>query len=163
MAEQKKDYLNRIMNYCARAERCTYDVQKKLATWEVPIEETDEIMQRLREDKYLDDVRYAKCYVSDKWKLDLWGRGKIKNGLYQKGFRDPALQEALQLIDQDEYVHGLHHLLSKKRDSISRETRIAQMKKLLRYGFTRGFEEDLIWKWLEQKGYSFEENNTPEE
>jgi hypothetical protein len=39
----------------------------------------------------------------------------------------------------------------KKRESIKRESTTSQMKKLLSFGASRGFEEELIWSWMERE------------
>ncbi len=144
------------MPYCAQAERCTQDVLKKLADWEVPEEEIDEILEKLRKEKFLDDTRYAHSFVADKWRLDQWGRVKIRNGLFQKGISESLIQSALDTIDQDAYISGMENLLVKKRATIHKEPVISQMKKLLSFGASRGFEEELIWRWLEKEGLGFE-------
>ena len=144
------------MPYCAKAERCTMDVVRKLASWDVPEEETEMILETLRQEKFLDDVRYAKSFVADKWRLDQWGRSKISNGLFQKGMSEQLIQQALDTIDMDQYISGMEIVLSKKRDSIRKETHVSQMKKILSFGVSRGFEEEYIWKWLEKEGLSFD-------
>jgi regulatory protein len=149
-------FLKRIMPYCAQAERCTQDVLKKLADWEVPDEAIDEILEKLRQEKFLDDTRYAHSFVADKWRLDQWGRVKIRNGLFQKGINESLIQSALDSIDEDAYISGMESLLVKKRATIHKEPVISQMKKLLSFGASRGFEEELIWRWLEKEGLGFE-------
>lgn len=146
--------------YCARAEHCTQDALKKLSEWEVPEEEAEEILEKLREEKYLDDDRYAASFAADKWKLDLWGRAKIKNGLFQKGLSETQIENAISTIDQTQYISGMENLLSKKRETIRNESPIQQMKKLISFGVSRGFEEELIWRWLEKEGLSFDGNGT---
>jgi regulatory protein len=153
------DFLKKGMNYCSLAERCTQDVMQKLTAWGVPEEEVDSIIEALRHEKFLDDVRYANSFVSDKWKLDLWGRSKIKNGLFQKGIAEVLIQNALDTIDQDAYLSGMEALLVKKRNTISSEAPKQQMKKLIAFGNSRGFEEELIWQWLEREGLSFDTND----
>ena len=154
--EPKSAILKRIMPYCAKAERCTLDVVRKLASWDVPEEEIEMILETLRKEKFLDDVRYANSFVADKWRLDQWGRSKISNGLFQKGIPELLIQHALDTIDMDQYISGMDNVLSKKRDSIRKETPVSQMKKILSFGVSRGFEEEYIWKWLEKEGLSFD-------
>ena len=153
----KSDFLNRCMRYCSGAERCTQDVVKKLATWEAPEDEYEVILETLRKDILLDDTRYAHSFVADKWRLDQWGKVKIRNGLFQKGISETLIQNAIDTIDQDGYVAVLHNLLEKKRVSIKKEAMTSQMKKLLSFGASRGFEEELIWQWMESKGLSFDQ------
>ena len=153
----KSDFLNRCMRYCSGAERCTQDVVKKLVTWEAPEDEYEVILETLRKEKFLDDTRYAHSFVADKWRLDQWGKVKIRNGLFQKGISETLIQNAIDTIDQDGYVAVLHNLLEKKRVSIKKEAMTSQKKKLLSFGASRGFEEELIWQWMESKGLSFDQ------
>ena len=153
----KSDFLNRCMRYCSGAERCTQDVVKKLVTWEAPEDEYEVILETLRKEKFLDDTRYAHSFVADKWRLDQWGKVKIRNGLFQKGISETLIPNAIDTIDQDGYVAVLHNLLEKKRVSIKKEAMTSQMKKLLSFGASRGFEEELIWQWTESKGLSFDQ------
>ena len=153
----KSDFLNRCMRYCSGAERCTQDVVKKLVIWEAPEDEYEVILETLRKEKFLDDTRYAHSFVADKWRLDQWGKVKIRNGLFQKGISETLIQNAIDTIDQDGYVAVLHNLLEKKRVSIKKEAMTSQMKKLLSFGASRGFEEELIWQWMESKGLSFDQ------
>lgn len=150
------DVLKRLMPYCAQAERCTQDVIRKLSDWGVPEEFTEEILEELRVEKFLDDARYAYSFVADKWRLDQWGRLKIRNGLFQKGINEALIQTALDTIDQETYLSGMATLLEKKRKTLSGEPTIVQMKKLLAFGASRGFEEELIWQWLEKEGLIIE-------
>ena len=153
----KSDFLSRCMRYCSGAERCTQDVLKKLVSWEAPEDEYEDILETLRKEKFLDDTRFANSFVADKWRLDQWGKVKIRNGLFQKGISETLIQNAIDTIDQDGYVVVLHHLLEKKRVSIKKEAMTSQMKKLLSFGASRGFEEELIWQWMESKGLSFDQ------
>jgi regulatory protein len=153
----KSDFLSRCMRYCSGAERCTQDVLKKLVSWEAPEEEYELILETLRKEKFLDDTRYANSFVADKWRLDQWGKVKIRNGLFQKGISETLIQNAIDTIDQEGYVAVLHHLLEKKRISIQKEAMTSQMKKLISFGASRGFEEELIWQWMESKGLSFDQ------
>ena len=153
----KSDFLNRGMRYCSGAERCTQDVVKKLVTWEAPEDEYEVILETLRKEKFLDDTRYAHSFVADKWRLDQWGKVKIRNGLFLYVIGETLIQNAIDTIDQEGYVAVLHNLLEKKRVSIKKEVMTSQMKKLLSFGASRGFEEELIWQWMEGKGLSFDQ------
>jgi len=163
ISSEQKEFLNRAMNYCALAERCTQDVVKKLTEWGAPEEAIETVLEKLRLEKFLDDDRYANSYVADKWKLDQWGRAKIRNGLFQKGFGEQQIQQALETIDQDEYVVILDNVLARKRETIKTESPIQQMKKIISFGTSRGYEEDLIWEWLEKEGLNFDAGNAKDE
>lgn len=152
---EKTDYLGKIMAYCARAERCRQDVEKKLTAYGTPEDEMEPIIDTLYKDNFLHDERYTRFYTSDKWRLDQWGRLKIRNGLFRKGFSEALIEKALDTIDEEEYKASMESVLSKKRKTLKAEEPVEQMKKLLAFGSNRGIEEALIWKWLEQEGLSF--------
>lgn len=145
----KSDFLKRAMRYCAGVEHCTQDVVLKLRSWKASEEEVDEIIKTLREQNFLDDTRYARAFVSDKWKLNLWGREKIRHGLLQKGIDASVIQNSLNTIDEEEYIKGLHQLLHKKRKELAQDDRFAETRKLVSFAASRGFEEELVFTWLE--------------
>ncbi len=152
---QPPDHIKKIMAYCARAERCRQEVIKKLTSYGAPEDEFESIIDSLYTEDFLNDDRYVRFYTSDKWKLEHWGRVKIKNGLFRKGFSESLIEAGLLTIDEEEYKTSMQAILSKKRDTIRAEEPIDQMKKILRFGSNRGIEEDLIWEWLTREGLSF--------
>ena len=81
MAKKEKNVLRDIMQYCAKAEHCTQDVVAKLKSWGISGLESEEIIERLKKENFINDARYAKAYVNDKWKLDHWGKKKIRHQL----------------------------------------------------------------------------------
>ena len=70
------------------------------------------------------------------------------------------IQSALDTIDQEAYISVMENLLEKKRTTIRKEPVISQMKKLISFGAGRGFEEELIWQWLEKVGLYFDSNTS---
>ena len=153
--EKTADYLQKIMRYCARAERCRQDVLKKLDSYDAPTEEWESILEVLYEENYLNDERYVMAYANDKWKLAQWGRLKIQNGLFRKGFGESMIEKGLSIVEDEPYKFSMEEILSRKRETIHLEAPIDQMKKLMAFGQSRGIEEDIIWRWLEKEGLSF--------
>ena len=139
------------MQYCARSEHCTQDVVIKLKSWEVEEEEIDGILEQLREENFLDDARYAKAYVNDKWKLDHWGKKKIRNKLFLKNIDDTLIQPPLDAIDEEEYKTELAIQLSRKEKELEGEEKNKIVSRLYNFGVSRGFEEVLIMKWLQAR------------
>jgi regulatory protein len=151
MAKKEKNILNDIMQYCARAEHCTQDVVRKLKSWEVEEEEIEGILDQLREENFIDDARYAKAYINDKWKLDHWGKRKIRHQLFLKNIDDALIQTPLSAIDDEEYKTELAAQLSRKEKELKGEDKNNMVNKLFNFGVSRGFEEELIMKWLQAR------------
>lgn len=153
MSTPRTDVLQRVMNYCAESERCTHDVLSKLVSWGVPLEESEIILTKLRTEKFLDDVRYTKSYVSEKWNTDHWGKIKIENSLLQKNISEEIIRHALSGIDDNEYIQVLHEMLRKKLREVSSENKPDDARRVMMYALSRGFEEELVMEWLEKGGH----------
>ena len=137
------------MKYCAKKECCTHDVIAKLEAWDVPEAEREFILQRLVSEIFVDDARYARLYVSEKWILNLWGRIKIVSGLKQKNLDEKIISDALQLIDEKEYLNVLRLLISKKWTETTAENAEEKKRSALMYALNKGFEEELILEIIE--------------
>ena len=151
MAKKEKNILRDIMQYCAKAEHCSQDVIKKLASWDVEEEEIELLLEKLRTEKFLDDARYAKAYVNDKWKLDHWGKKKIRHQLFLKNIDDRFVEKALDTIDEEEYKTELIKQLSKKENELNGLDRDQLITRMYNFGVSRGFEEELIMQWVQRK------------
>ena len=141
------------MRYCGEAERCSSDVVHKLREWKVKEGDIEPILQQLKKEIFVDDQRFLMLYAIDKWKLNHWGKQKIINKLYEKGFEKNDIVPTLNFIDEEEYVFELSKMLEKKLKSLGKESRESKVRKLLAFAGSRGFEEEYILQWLEQKDF----------
>jgi regulatory protein len=149
MAKKEKNILRDIMQYCAKAEHCTQDVVFKLRSWNVEEEEVESILERLQSENFLNDARYAKAYVNDKWKLDHWGKKKIRHQLFLKNIDDKLLEGPLSAIDEEEYKSELASQLLKKESELPGNDPQQLVTKLYNFAVSRGFEEELIMQWIQ--------------
>lgn len=62
------------------------DSQKLLAKGATP-DEVDETLGRLETESYIDEARYARAFVNDKFRFDHWGRIKIRYALRQRVYQ----------------------------------------------------------------------------
>jgi regulatory protein len=145
------DVLQKISKYCADAEHCTSDVVQKLRDWNVEESEFEAILEHLRKNKFLDDQRYLHSYVSEKWNLDRWGRQKIKNKLEEKGFEEGIIESAYHIINESEYISVLSQLLEQKLRALVNDPHESIVRKLATFAGAKGFEEEYVHQWLEQK------------
>jgi len=149
MAKKEKNILRDIMQYCAKAEHCTQDVITKLKAWEVGEEEIEPILEKLYQENFLNDARYAKAYINDKWKLDGWGKKKIRHQLFLKNIDDKFIEGPLAAIDEEEYKTELATQLLKKEEELQGNDPQQLLTKLYNFGVSRGFEEELIMHWIQ--------------
>ena len=143
-----KDALRRAAAICSRQEQSTGQIREKLRSWDVDPELAAKVISRLQEEKFLDDRRYARFYVRDKFRLNRWGKLKITAMLRQKGIRDTVIQEALGQINDEDYYRTCAELIQIKSDTLQEQNPFNRKGKLFRFAASRGFESDLIHRIL---------------
>jgi len=140
----EEEMLKAMARYCSQAERCIYDVQKKIRAAELPAGAAKRITDRLLQENFLDEARYCRSFVRDKFRFNRWGRIKICYELRMKGIKPEAYREAVEAIDEEEYENALADLLREKKRSVKGRSPQDAYMKLLRFASSRGFETPLI-------------------
>ena len=129
---------------CAQAEHCQYEMLEKMRRWELDDEAQARVMQRLVNERYVDDERYARAFVKDKVRYNKWGRRKVEQALWQKHIDEDIRQQVLDEIDDEEYISVLRPLLKQKRRSTKAANDYQLNQKLMRFALGRGFTFDII-------------------
>ncbi len=142
--------LSSLMRLCARAERSTGDTKRLMATWGVPESERAGVLQRLIDDRFIDDRRYAEAFVREKSNLSGWGEYKIRAALMRKGVAAEIIAEALRQIDNAQNIERLHDKLSKRMRTVKYSSSYDLRNKLIRSGLSLGFSMDDVLHCVEQ-------------
>lgn len=128
---------------CNRAETCASEIATKLFRKGLTTDQINTVIRELREERLIDDYRYARAFANDKVRFSSWGRAKIRLALMQKRIASGAIATALDMIDPDEYAQALRRtVVAKAKDADTSD--YAQRMKLLRSVASRGFETDAI-------------------
>lgn len=131
--------------YCSFQERCKQHVINRLIAWKVEKKYFDSIIEKLEDDDFLNEKRFAEAYVRGKFSQKRWGKIKITAQLYQLGVAKKWIDKALQNeINEEEYKKTLHYLAEKKEAQLISETATERKTKLFRYLASKGYETDLI-------------------
>lgn len=132
----KAKLLSRLQAQCSRREYCCADVRKKIADagW---TEATDEMLESLKKERYVDDLRYATAFARDKSSLGGWGRLKISHALRAKGISDAQIREALGEIDEADASEKLLKMVRQKYKTLAEDPQCRL--KLLRFALGRGY------------------------
>ncbi|MBP5259014.1 MAG: RecX family transcriptional regulator [Paludibacteraceae bacterium] len=133
--------------WCAAAERCMADVRAKLDATTLDEDQKQAVIDYLQAGGYLDEARYARAFVHDKFRFAGWGRIKIRYALRMKRVDENAVSEALGTLDEEEYLERVKTLLAAKKRSLSGDARAIRAK-LLRFAASRGFETEVIYQAL---------------
>ena len=142
------ELLRKAASYCSIAEHCIEDVDNKLQKWKVPAEWREPIINRLIADGFIDENRYAKAFVVDKFRLNKWGKTKIALALKLKGVSKEDISEALELIDEGEYDEMLASILKTNLAGLTYRYEYEKQGKLFHFAQSRGFEPQAIERVL---------------
>ena len=140
--------LHRAAALCSSAEHCIADIREKLSRWGIGEPDARTIVERLVQERFIDEERYAIAFAKDKFRFSGWGRIKIRYALQQKRIGNSDIVNALSLIDEEAYTTRLVDLLEKKSRSIHDEDVEIRRSKLLRFAASRGFETELVFHIL---------------
>jgi len=137
-----------MASYCSVGERCISDVRKKLVAGGASTEAEQHIIERLLKDDFINEARFCRSFVNDKFKFNRWGRTRIRYELQRKNIPDELIAGALDLIDEDEYRSALSSLLEDKKRTLKSASGQDAFRKLYRFATGRGFEGGLILQRL---------------
>lgn len=142
--EQRSAYL-KATAICSRGETCSFDIQEKMKKWGLEDEDARAVIKQLKEEKYIDDERFARAYVKDKFRFNHWGRQKIAFMLYSKKIGKDIQEAAFEEIEDESYLEQLAKLLKDKEKTIKATDAYDKRNKLMRFAMARGFESDKIY------------------
>src|SRR5882724_10071156 len=130
----KEQTLQKLRHYCGYQERSHSEVKEKLYSLGVGKKEHDEIISTLIEENYLNEERFAIAFAGRKFRMQQWGRIKIKYELKQKQVSEYNIKNALRQIDETVYRDTLMKLYKKKWDSLKGEkNKFTKMTKTRHY------------------------------
>lgn len=140
----EKEALLKLCSLCAKAEHCTGEMRQKMNSWGIDPDTQQRIIDRLLAEKYIDDERYTRAFVSDKMAYNKWGRRKIEQELYRKGVSKDIADTVLNEVNDEEYIDILRPMLRNKLKTISARNDYERSMKLMRYAMGRGFELHIV-------------------
>jgi len=137
---------------------------EKLRRWGIAGHKAETIVQHLVDTRFIDDSRYARAFVSDKYRYARWGRIKIIQALRLKRIDRDLIDEALaEEIDDETYIANLCALLRAKCRTIgmaeTEPDHIARQK-LIRFAAGRGYEPSLIMELVRDPDYWMDSDGT---
>lgn len=111
-------------------------------------EAAEAVLKKLKEEKYIDNLRYACAFARDKSSIQGWGAAKIRYMLSARGISSEDIARALEEIDQEKSCSRLDKLLSIKKKSLKDDPQ--KGVKLLRFAIGRGYGYDEVMAALKR-------------
>lgn len=144
--------LAKARSFCAYQERCRSEVTIRIRSFGLNREQTELVIEKLEEEDFLNDERFALIYAGSKFRILHWGKRKIRAGLKSKGVLDTIISQALETIEDELYLQCIRDLIEAKLRSLTsiKDFRVVKQK-VLSYLASKGFEENLIFKELNNR------------
>jgi len=132
---------SKLENFCAYQERSLYEVEKKLNTLKLIIEDKERIISHLNQNNFLNQSRFIESYVSGKINQKRWGKEKIRLGLIQHKIPNMDIDQAINNIPEKTYQNNLFILAQRKALSLKKEEDLYLKKaKLMRFLYSKGYK-----------------------
>lgn len=145
-----QEALSYTMDLCSRQEKCSSEIREKLEKFKLQGAHIEKVLQTLKKERFIDESRYAGMFVRDKLRFNRWGRIKIRYMLLAKQIPEEIIRDAIDGIDNQNYLEILKEELLKKRHQIKDNNPFNVRNKLARFGQQRGFESGLIFQVLDE-------------
>ena len=140
---------DRMRALCSRREYCRKDVMKKVMTaLDGDVAKAEEVVAKLVEERYVDDLRYATAFARDKASITGWGEAKIRYMLSSKGIDRELIAQALDEVDDKRAETRLEKLMENKVRSLKDDPQ--RRLKLLRFGLGRGYSYDQVTEMIDK-------------
>ena len=143
MQELDAQILDKLIRFCDYQERCEADVKKKLYALEV--NNAAPYLQKLRENRFVDDARFARMFINGRYKRLGWGKNKLLLELRKRNIAREIYQPMLDELEEGEdYMQAIQDAATKKWKSIKGKSLMDRKSKLIRFLLGKGFEMDKI-------------------
>ena len=86
----------RLARLCSRTEYAPAQCLARMQAWGVPAQQAGEVLQRLVDERFVDESRFARAFTNDSVRFIRHGRIKIAYALRQKGVSANVIAEAME-------------------------------------------------------------------
>lgn len=135
---------------CSRSEQCVSDIRKRIKSLEGNEEAEERIIEKLKEENFLNEERYSRAFANEKFRIYRWGRVKIGYHLKMNGISSQDIKTGLEVIDQDEYAAVLIKTMKDKAAGLKKAEHYKKMAQVIRFAQGRGFEPEMIHRYLQE-------------
>ena len=139
------DALKKLQQYCAYRDRCHKEVRKKLLDLGVYGDTLEQIIIQLIEDRFLDEERFARSFARGKFRINKWGKVKIKRELKFREISDYCIRKAMEEIDELDYLKQLEEVILQKNALLKEPNLYKRKSKLAAFVINKGYESQLAW------------------
>lgn len=140
--------LAKLEYFCAYRERCPQEVRRKMTELGIHGETAEQIYTVLETDGFFNEARFATAFAGGKFRVNQWGRIRIRLELQRRGIAPRLIREALETIEEEEYLNVLKRLIEKRREQGPAAMDAAAKAKTATALIRSGFEPELVFQYL---------------
>ena len=154
------DRLNNNLNaydlaikYISSRYHSVHEVRAYLKKKEVDFEVIEEVINKMKNQKYLDDKVYTKAYITDQMNFTNNGPYKIRRALEDVYVKDSIIDEELSVFDTKEEHDRLEKLIPKYVKTIKNKSYSMMKKKVVDHFSDLGYNKSIIISLLYEIEY----------
>ncbi len=134
------------LNYISYRPRAILEVRQYLIRKQITEERTNNIIDRLLDQGYLNDREFAQKWVANRQLLKPKGKYVLQSELKEKGIASDIIREVLSTIDQASQKEQALEIARKKLRQWSGKDWLEVRPKVMRFLSYKGYEMDIIHK-----------------
>lgn len=131
----------RLLEVRARSE---HELRTAMRKKDVPVDVADEVMDRLKELRYVDDEAFAESLAGNRLRVSQRGRTRIRRELQEKGIDRDAVDEVMAGLDPEDEWEAARAFAAKKMRSMLRLEPHVAIRRLRGALARRGFGMDIV-------------------
>lgn len=138
---------NRALNILSKTSQSEKRIREKLVD-DFEEDVIDEVIDFLKKYNFINDNELASKIVNTNINLNKYGKNKIKQNLYNKGFEKSAIDEAISEIDVNDEFENALYLAEKRYARVKNEDYKKAYAKIANHLTYKGFNYDIIKRVL---------------
>lgn len=138
-----------MKNFCAYQERSEHEVERKLKAMWVDPDQIAEIIDKLKNENYLNEERFVELFVRSKVNQKRWGEKKIRQALAHHLIQSSAITREILKIDPEQYRKNLVYIAEKKYRQLHDLPPDKRLLRLKSYMYMLGYDMPLIEEVIE--------------
>lgn len=144
MLSGKDVFRQKLLKFCSFQERSQKEFIQKMFELKIPKEWQDELILEFIQNNYLSEERFVRSIIRGKFRINHWGKIKIKALLKSHQIPDVLINRCMDEINETDYLECIRQQYQKKITGMHSEMDIQKKHKTVQYLLQRGFEYEQI-------------------
>lgn len=132
------------IKYISNKLRSCYEIEQYLIKKEIDEKNISEVINKLKKQKYIDDLVFAKAFLNDRIKFTNYGPYKIKRELEERKVSNEIIEEVLMIFNSDLERERLTKLVPKYVQTVRNKSYSMMKNKVIEYFNNLGYNKNLV-------------------